>query len=166
MILGHHRYKVRNKSSLIGRKIRTYTYVPPSEPAPTTNVFAYFEEWGIYGKAFSMLDFPADKVTHLLYAFAYCNPSQVDYDTYITGGGTPIASYDNQVAEGTMAQHDTSAFNTNMTNLATLQTNNPDLKVLMSVGGWTLSWNFHTITASSTLRDTFAISCVDPVFAR
>jgi chitinase len=41
----------------------------------TPIVAAYFPEWGIYGRDVQIADVPADRLTHLIYAFARIDPS-------------------------------------------------------------------------------------------
>ncbi len=80
---------------------------------------------------------PADRVTHIMYAFANLNAD----GTLNIGASVP----------GHLAT------------LTALKSQNPDLKVLISVGGWTWSANFSAVAADPAKRAVFANSCVQVV---
>jgi len=80
---------------------------------------------------------PADRVTHIMYAFANLNTD----GTLNIGASVPAQ----------------------LVTLNNLKTTNPDLKVLLSVGGWTWSSNFSAVAADSAKRTAFANSCVAAV---
>jgi GH18 family chitinase/predicted carbohydrate-binding protein with CBM5 and CBM33 domain len=73
---------------------------------------------------------PADRVTHIMYAFANLNANGT-----LTIAGPGLAGF------------------------TALKTQNPDLKIALSIGGWTWSDHFTTVAASPTLRQTFATAC-------
>lgn len=73
---------------------------------------------------------PADRVTHIMYGFAFLN---ADGSLDIAGPGFAAVN--------------------------ALKTTNPDLKVALSIGGWTWSGNFPAVAASPTLRQAFAEAC-------
>lgn len=52
---------------------------------------------------------------------------------------------------------------TNFKNLNKLKLKNPDLKIMISIGGWTWSTNFSDAALSDTSRKAFAMSAVDIV---
>ncbi len=100
---------------------------------------AYFVEWGVYERAFGVADIPPE-VTHLNYAFAQVTDGQCAFNDswaalYKDGG--------------------------NIQQLEDLKASRPDLKTLLSVGGWTLSEPFSELAASESGRQLFAESCVD-----
>ena len=80
---------------------------------------------------------PADRVTHLMYAFANLNPD----GTLAIGASVPA----------------------HLATLNALKTQNPDLKILLSVGGWTWSTAFPGVAADPAKRLAFANSCVQMV---
>jgi len=46
-------------------------------------VVAYFVEWGVYGRDYHVADIPADKITHINYAFAKVENGKVAvWDSY------------------------------------------------------------------------------------
>ena len=80
---------------------------------------------------------PADRVTHIMYAFADLN------------------------ADGTLALG--ASVPTGLATLNALKSQNPDLKVLLSVGGWEWSDHFPGVAADPAKRTTFAQSCLQTV---
>lgn len=137
-----------------------------------TVVGAYFVEWGIYGRDFDVSNIPAKNLTHLLYGFiplcgandslkeiengnswralqTACQGSR-DYEVVIHDPWAAVQKALPGIAttdpiRGTYAQ------------LMALKQRYPDLKILPSVGGWTLSDPFHAFTNKSN-RDTFVAS--------
>ncbi len=144
-----------------------------SYPTQIDNVVgAYFVEWGIYGRGYDVTQIPADNLTHLLYGFIpICGANEslkevangnswraletacagsADYEVVIHD---PWAAVQKALPgidakdpiRGTYAQ------------LMALKQRNPDLKILPSVGGWTLSDPFYGFTTKAN-RDTFVAS--------
>lgn len=139
---------------------------------PNTVVGAYFVEWGIYGRNFDVTQITADNITHLLYGFIpVCGPndslaeiengnslralklacgSSKDYEVVIHDPWAAVQKALPGVSSkdpirGTYAQ------------LMALKKRNPDLKILPSVGGWTLSDPFFDFDKKEN-RDTFVNS--------
>jgi len=140
-------------------------------PANTV-VGSYFVEWGIYDRDFDVTNIPAQNLTHLLYGFIpICGPNESlrdiengnswralelacggsqDYEVVIHDPWAAVQKTLPGIAQtdpirGTYAQ------------LMGLKQRYPDLKILPSVGGWTLSDPFHAFT-NKTNRDTFVAS--------
>lgn len=123
----------------------------------------YFTQWGIYGRAFPVSKLQtsgaASRLTHINYAFSDVTAAGVcasvdpwaDWQTSFTAensvdgvadvAGQPIAGNLNQLAE--------------------LKKANPKLRVLISLGGWTLSKNFSDAAATPESRTKLVDSCVD-----
>jgi chitinase len=123
----------------------------------------YFTQWGIYGRGFLVNNLvtsgSAARMTHLNYAFGNVNADGVcasadpwaDYQTSFSAqqsvdgvadtAGQPLAGNFNQLRE--------------------LKKKYPDLKVQISLGGWTLSKYFSDAVATDAARKKFAASCVD-----
>ncbi|WP_340679102.1 glycosyl hydrolase family 18 protein [Paraglaciecola sp.] len=137
-----------------------------------TVVGAYFVEWGIYGRDFDVTNIPAKNLTHLLYGFIpICGPNESlkeiengnswralqkacqgssDYEVVIHDPWAAVQKALPGIASsdpirGTYAQ------------LMALKQRYPELKILPSVGGWTLSDPFHAFTNKAN-RDTFVAS--------
>src|SRR5580704_8016057 len=43
---------------------------PPAPTASDTKIVGYFAEWSVYGRKYHVGDIPAEKLTHVNYAFA------------------------------------------------------------------------------------------------
>lgn len=139
---------------------------------PNKVVGAYFVEWGIYGRQFDVTQIPADNLTHLLYGFIpICGPNESlgeiengnslralklacggsnDYEVVIHDPWAAVQKAlpgvdSKDPIRGTYAQ------------LMALKQRNPDLKILPSVGGWTLSDPFFDFDSKAN-RDTFVNS--------
>ncbi|WP_022943490.1 glycosyl hydrolase family 18 protein [Pseudoalteromonas ruthenica] len=129
---------------------------------------AYFVEWGIYGRDYDVTNMPAQNLSHILYGFIpICGPNDSltggpkrALDTACQGSqdfevvihdpwaavqkALPGVSADDPI-RGTYAQ------------LMALKQRYPDLKIVPSVGGWTLSDPFYYFTDKAN-RDTFVAS--------
>ncbi|KFY96387.1 hypothetical protein V500_02469, partial [Pseudogymnoascus sp. VKM F-4518 (FW-2643)] len=111
----------------------------------------------IYGRQFFPQDIPADKITHVLYAFANINPETGNVflsdewaDTDKPFEGDPIDDASSNLY-GCLKQ------------LYILKKKNPHLKVLLSIGGWKYRANFATPAGTVSGRSTFALSAVSLV---
>jgi chitinase len=128
----------------------------------STVVGAYFASWDIYGRGYHPKDIPADKLTHIWYAFAYptadgtCAPADpwADFQRPY-----PAAESVDGVADDTANpnQHVFGNFN----QLLKLKAAHPNVKLLISVGGWTLSTFFSDVAATPASRAKFVNSCID-----
>jgi len=97
------------------------------------NVVAYVAGY----RDFDFATIQADKITHINYAFANVVDGEVHFDTSIDN--TPLKKGD-------------------IFKLHALKKINPDLKVLVSVGGWTWSGNFSDAALTERSRRKFAVS--------
>tara|TARA_Y100001956_G_scaffold81064_1_gene97660 strand:+ start:4323 stop:6860 length:2538 start_codon:yes stop_codon:yes gene_type:complete len=140
---------------------------------PNTVVGTYFVEWGIYGRKYTVDNIPADNLTHILYGFIpVCGPNEsvksvggnsfnalqtacqgvADYEVVIHD---PWAAYQKSFPQ---AGHEySSPIKGNYAMLMALKQRNPDLKIIPSIGGWTLSDPFYDFVDKAN-RDTFVAS--------
>ncbi len=114
-------------------------------------VVAYVTQWGIYSANYLMSQVPAEKITHLNYAFSN-----------IIGGrcasGDTFADFDHTKEGGTWNPGDLRG---NVLGLKKLKDRNPNLKILISVGGWTWSKDFSALAATDAGRKALVSSCID-----
>jgi GH18 family chitinase len=134
----------------------------PSTPI----VAAYFPEWGIYGRDVQIADVPADRLTHLIYAFARIDPSgqMALFDSYaatekrFTEAGDAVGG---EADQWTYAPEDPRSRETvwgNFHQIAALKELHPHLRTSIAIGGWTLSGNFSTSFDTAAEREVFAES--------
>src|SRR4051794_32468225 len=125
-------------------------------------VGAYFASWDIYGRNYHPEDIPATKLTTLFYAFAApvadgtCGILDLwaDYQRPFTAEESVDGVADDAA---NLDQHLFGNFN----QIRKLKAANPHLKVLISVGGWTLSAYFSDHAATPEARQRFAKACID-----
>jgi chitinase len=119
--------------------------ITPSTPAPAETAAAptgqpsarilagYYPGWA--ADRYPVSAIPADRLTHLLYAFAN-----------VSAGGDCISGNPDQDAANWQALH-------------ALKQQHPQLKLLISVGGWSQSALFSDVAATLQARARFAESC-------
>ena len=117
-------------------------------------VVAYFVEWGVYARDYHVADIPADKITHINYAFAKVeNGKVVVWDSY--------AALEKFYPETDSWNGPPGTIRGNFNQLRLLKERYPHIKVLVSVGGCTGSGDFSTVAATEEGRRTFAQSALD-----
>lgn len=132
------------------------------EVAANKKVIAYYTGWSTYGRNYQVADIPAEKLTHINYAFA--NISQVQLDacgSYVSGGevllGDSYADIDKAFGSVTW---EIGELRGNFGELLKLKAKYPQLKTLISIGGWTWSNQFSDLAATAEGRFVFAQSAV------
>lgn len=80
------------------------------------------------------------------------NPNQADYNLLASKYAFPPKPYHPEIPEGTLVYDDEYAASLNIPALKQLKIKYPNLKILISIGGWTLSWTFSKVLADITLR--------------
>ncbi|MBN1295754.1 hypothetical protein JXA80_03175 [bacterium] len=126
----------------------------------TDTFCAYFVEWGVYTRDYVVADIPSDSLTHINYAFI--EPSDINGDSLfeckLIDTWAALEKPMQRLVPGTNPSANEDRGNLNQ--FMVLRRNDPDLKVLMSLGGWTLSGHFPIIASTETHRTHFATFCV------
>ena len=137
-------------------------------------VGSYFVEWGVYGRKFPVDKIPAQNLTHILYGFTpICGGDGInDSLKEIEGSFQALQRACSGREDFKVAIHDPWAaiqmpqagvsdysdpYKGNFGQLMALKQAHPDLKILPSVGGWTLSDPFFFFN-DKTKRATFVAS--------
>lgn len=132
-------------------KAQAQTEAQTQAQAQPFRLVAYFTEWGVYGRNYHVANIPADKITHLNYAFAGIQDNRISIlDSY----AALEKAYPSDV--GLPA----GALKGNFRQLQLLKQQYPNLKVLISVGGWTGSQNFSAMAGAADSRQTFIQSVI------
>ncbi|ADO49173.1 glycosyl hydrolase family 18 protein [[Enterobacter] lignolyticus] len=142
-------------------------------------VAAYFPEWGVYGRNFPVDKIPAANLNHILYGFIpICGGDGINDSLKSVEGGNSFEALkracngrqDYQVAihdpwaalqkpqSGVAAWDD--PYKGNFGQLMALKKAHPDLKILPSIGGWTMSDPFFKMH-DKVIRDRFVASVKD-----
>jgi GH18 family chitinase len=137
----------------------------PSAPIPTPLVvpggkfvIGYYPSWVAERNVF-VKDIPAQKLTHINYAFSNvsengeCVPGDPAADAQRTYSA-------NESVNG-LDDAESADFHGNFNQLLELKQKYPDLKVLISIGGWSWSGNFPAAAQDDASRQRFAASCID-----
>lgn len=132
-----------------------FCFLQPLHAGPPDHgkkVVAYYAEWSIYGRKFNVGDIPADKLTHVIYAFARISEKgEVGlFDSYAAiDKFYPGDKWDAGFLRGNFHQ------------LQQLKKKHPHLKTLIAVGGWTLSGPFSDVALTEAARVKFSRSAVE-----
>jgi chitinase len=121
-----------------------------AQVAPAFNVIGYYADWT--AGRYPLADIPADKLTHVNYAFAKVGPDNrltIIHPDAALEHVYPDDCADPGCPHGLFHQ------------ITRLKQKHPRLKFVMSVGGWTDSAGFYEMAASDVGRQTFAQSCAD-----
>jgi chitinase len=124
---------------------------------------AFFANWDRYARGYFVNQIPAAKLNVIDYAFAMptadgtCGLSDTwsDFQAPTWSGADSVDGVPDDPSNPN--QHLFGNFN----QLVKLKAQHPDLKVVMSIGGWTLSKYFSDVAATPASRQAFVSSCVD-----
>ena len=120
------------------------------QPGPQ-RIVGYYTSWSIYARNYHVPDIPAERVTHINYAFANLQNGLIvlgdpyaDIDRFYPGD-----CWDPGCLRGAFHQ------------LQIKKQQHPHLKTLISIGGWTWSGGFSDAVLTAASRQAFATSIVD-----
>lgn len=146
----------------------TATPPPPPPPPDGARTIGYFTQWGIYDRDFLIRDVhdtgQAGNLTHIHYAFGNVNSDGECFMANQLGEGDAWADYQRRftAAESVDGVADTydQPLAGNFHQIRELKQMYPDLRVLISLGGWTWSTYFSDAALPQN-REDFVASCID-----
>nr|VVV04488.1 Chitinase A [Aliivibrio wodanis] len=135
---------------------------------------AYFVEWGVYGRKFAVDQIPAQNLTHILYGFVpICGPNpslgEIENGNSLAAlnracAGTPdyeVVIHDPwaaiQMPQPQSGHAHSTPYKGTYGQMMALKQRYPDLKIVPSIGGWTLSDPFYDFV-DKPKRDIFVAS--------
>src|SRR5262245_24238341 len=143
---------------------------------------AYFDQWGIYGNAYYVKNLDtegiAGRLTTLIYDFENIDPTNLTCFEAIKasdatnesdpnagdGAGDAFAdyqkSYTSDISVDGTADSWSQPIKGNFNQLRELKVKYPNIKILLSLGGWTYSKYFSDVAASAASRQKFVSSCI------
>jgi chitinase len=130
-------------------------------------VVGYFIEWGIYGRNYKVKDVEtsgsADRLSVINYAFGNVAPDEAG--NVVCKLGDEWADYQKPwTAEESVTGEEVTwprPILGNFQQLQALKQRHPQLKVLISLGGWTWSKYFSDAALTKESRERFVSSCID-----
>ena len=147
--------------------------------------FAYFDQWSIYQNAFYVKHLDtmglAGKLDYLIYDFENIDPANLTcFETTKAtdpdpggendpnagdGAGDQFADYQKTFDASTSVDGVADVWNQpiagNFNQLKKLRARYPNLRILLSIGGWTYSKYFSDVAKTAASRQKFVSSCVD-----
>ncbi|RAJ42740.1 chitinase [Kitasatospora sp. SolWspMP-SS2h] len=156
-----------------------------STGAPATSggiKVAYFDQWSIYSNAYYLKTMQdtgaAGKLDYIIYDFANINPTTLscfeankaasqneDDPNAGDGAGDSFADYQKSFGADISVDGVADTWNQpivgNFNQIKKLKAKNPNLKVLLSIGGWTYSKYFSDAAATDASRKKLVSSCID-----
>ena len=147
--------------------VRTAT--GPVNPPGAYEKVGYFAQWGIYGRNFQVKSMDtlgqASKLTTINYAFGNVNAQGRCFMVNQAGQGDAYADYQKGFDAATSVDGVADTWDQplkgNFNQLKELKAKHPNLKVLISLGGWTYSKYFSDAALTPASRQALVSSCID-----
>jgi chitinase len=114
------------------------------------HVIGYYTAWSTYGRNYQVYDLPETQLTHVYYAFANIQNGRCVL-------GDPYADIEKMFPGDSWYD----PIKGNFGQLIKMKERNPNLKTLISVGGWTWSTYFSDVALTEASREIFVQSCVE-----
>ncbi|MER5481999.1 glycoside hydrolase family 18 protein [Streptomyces sp. NPDC002812] len=129
----------------------------------------YFTQWGVYGRDFQVQDLEkngsASMLTHINYAFGNISADGKCFTGNIPGEADAWADYvrplDAENSVDGVADDWVQPLAGNFNQLRELKAKHPNLKVLISLGGWSWSTHFSDAALTPASRKALVSSCID-----
>jgi chitinase len=146
----------------------------PYQNTDGKRVASYFVEWGVYGRAFNPKDIPVENLTHLIYGFIpVCGPNESltgtaksaltsqcankqDYEVVVHD---KFAALEKNNLDGTGKWDD--PIKGIFAEMYRMKMTYPEIKIIPSIGGWTLSDPLYDIGTDPAARAIFIKSVID-----
>lgn len=128
----------------------------------------YFTQWGIYSGYFVknlISSGSASKLTVINYAFGNVSPDSQCFEVNQAGAGDAWADYQRPTAASEsvsgVADNPAQPLKGNFNQIKQLKARYPNLKAVISLGGWTWSAHFSDAALTAQSRASFVKSCID-----
>jgi len=128
-----------------GQQVTNYAYRNDKQ-----KLIGYYANWKCYHN-FEPSKVPVELLTHINYAFANIVDGEIALGDKWIDIEKPLGDDANSPIKGN--------YNQFLNPTGPLKKRNPNLQVLISVGGWTWSKDFSDVAADEASREKFAISC-------
>jgi chitinase len=129
----------------------------------------YFTQWGVYDRAYFVKNLDtsgsAAKLTHINYAFGNIDSAGRCFQVNQLGQGDAWADYQRRFTADQTVNGQADVYNQplagNLNQLKQLKAKYPNLKVNLSLGGWTWSKYFSNAAQTAASRQAHVSSCLD-----
>ncbi len=138
------------RSRLLALAVLFVMTAAPLSAQTNYRIIGYFASWAIYDRGYFVTDIPADRLTHLNYAFA--GISENGEVALLDEWADTQYPYPGDSAQPPLKG--------NFHQLQLLKAAHPHLQTLISVGGWTDSARFSDVALTEESRQKFAQSAV------
>ncbi len=130
----------------------------PSYPAPVKRIVGYFTAWGVSGRSYTVAKIPAGQLTTINYAFSGMSTQ----GECVLGDPAVDTQHLVSAQDSVDGQADVKdqAFAGTFNQLRKLKLKFPDLRVLISIGGWDGSGQFSDAALTDASRQNFVSSCL------